>query len=48
MIVCVISISKGARYTGPDVTIDGNIITGNAPKSSRLSIMLTDLQGENT
>jgi protease I len=28
--------SKGAKYTGPGVTIDGNVITGNAPKSSRL------------
>lgn len=28
--------SKGAKYTGPGVTVDGNIITGNAPKSSRL------------
>lgn len=28
--------SKGAKYTEPGVTIDGNIVTGNAPKSSRL------------
>jgi protease I len=28
--------SKGAKYTGPGVTVDGNIVTGNAPKSSRL------------
>jgi protease I len=27
---------KGAKYTGPGVTVDGNIITGNAPKSSLL------------
>jgi len=28
--------SQGAKYTGPGVTVDGNIVTGNAPKSSRL------------
>ena len=28
--------SKGAIYTQPGVTVDGNIVTGNAPKSSRL------------
>ena len=28
--------SKGAKYTGPGVMVDGFIITGNAPKSSRL------------
>lgn len=28
--------SKGAIYTGPGVMVDGNIVTGNAPKSSRL------------
>jgi putative intracellular protease/amidase len=28
--------SKGAKYTGPGVTVDGNVVTGNAPKSSRL------------
>ncbi len=28
--------SKGARYTGPGVTVDGNIVTGNAPKASKL------------
>lgn len=28
--------SKGAKYTQPGVTVDGNIITGNAHKSSRL------------
>ena len=28
--------SQGAIYTGPGVTIDKNIITGNAPKSSKL------------
>lgn len=28
--------SKGAKYTEPGVTVDGNIVTGNAPKSSRL------------
>lgn len=27
---------SGAKYTGPGVTVEGNIITGNAPKSSRL------------
>jgi protease I len=29
-------VSKGAKYTEPGVTVDGNIVTGNAPKSSRL------------
>jgi len=28
--------SKGARYTGPGVTVDGNVVTGNAPKASRV------------
>lgn len=28
--------NKGATYTGPGVTVDGNIVTGNAPKASRL------------
>jgi protease I len=28
--------SKGAKYTGPGVMVDGHIVTGNAPKSSRL------------
>jgi protease I len=28
--------SKGAQYMGPGVTVDGNIITGNAPKASKL------------
>jgi protease I len=28
--------SRGAKYTGPGVTVDGSIVTGNAPKSSRL------------
>lgn len=28
--------SQGAKYTGPGVMVDGNIITGNAPKSSKL------------
>jgi protease I len=28
--------SKGAKYTEPGVTVDGNIVTGNAPKSSKL------------
>jgi protease I len=28
--------NMGAKYTGPGVTVDGNIVTGNAPKSSRL------------
>jgi protease I len=28
--------SKGAKYTGPGVMVDGNIVTANAPKSSRL------------
>jgi protease I len=27
---------KGAQYMGPGVTVDGNIITGNAPKASKL------------
>jgi protease I len=27
---------KGAKYTGPGVMVDGNIVTANAPKSSRL------------
>ncbi len=27
---------KGATYMGPGVTVDGNIVTGNAPKASRL------------
>ncbi len=27
---------KGAEYTGPGVTVDGNIVTANAPKQSRL------------
>jgi protease I len=28
--------NKGAHYTGPGVTVDGNIITANAPKASEL------------
>jgi hypothetical protein len=28
--------SKGAKYMGPGVTVDGNIVTGNVLKSSRL------------
>lgn len=28
--------SKGAKYTGPGVMVDGFIVTGNAPKSSGL------------
>jgi protease I len=28
--------AKGARYTGPGVTVDGRVITANAPKASRL------------
>jgi protease I len=28
--------AKGAIYTQPGVTVDGNIVTGNAPKSSKL------------
>jgi protease I len=28
--------SQGATYTGPGVTVDGQIVTGNAPKSSKL------------
>lgn len=28
--------AKGAKYTGPGVTVDGNIVTGNAPKASTL------------
>jgi protease I len=27
---------NGAIYTGPGVTVDGNIVTANAPKASRL------------
>jgi protease I len=27
---------KGAKFTGPGVMVDGNIVTGNAPKSSKL------------
>ncbi len=27
--------AKGATYTGPGVTVDGNVVTGNAPKASR-------------
>jgi protease I len=26
----------GAAYTGPGVTVDGNVVTANAPKSSKL------------
>ena len=29
-------VNIGAKYTGPGVTIDDNIVTANAPKSSRL------------
>ena len=28
--------AKGAIYTGPGVTVDGNIVTANGPKSSRV------------
>jgi protease I len=28
--------AKGATYTGPGVTVDANIVTGNGPKSSTL------------
>lgn len=28
--------ANGSRYTGPGVTVDGNIITANAPKASKL------------
>jgi protease I len=28
--------SNGANYTGPGVTVDGNVVTANGPKSSRL------------
>lgn len=28
--------SGGATYTGPGVTVDGNVVTGNGPKSSGL------------
>jgi protease I len=28
--------AKGAQYTGPGVTVDGNVVTANAPKASRL------------
>ncbi|HOF20240.1 MAG TPA: hypothetical protein PLO24_03235 [Bacteroidales bacterium] len=27
---------EGAKYTGPGVTVDKNIITANAPKASKL------------
>jgi protease I len=27
---------KGAKYMGPGVTVDGNIVTANAPKQSKL------------
>jgi protease I len=27
---------KGARYTGDGVTVDGNIVTGDSPKSAKL------------
>jgi len=27
--------AKGAIYTGPGVTVDGNIVTGNGPKASK-------------
>ena len=27
---------KGAEYMGPGVTVDGNIVTANAPKQSKL------------
>ncbi len=27
--------SRGAKYTGEDVTVDGNIITANGPKAAR-------------
>jgi protease I len=28
--------NNGAIYMGPGVTVDGNIVTANAPKASRL------------
>ena len=28
--------ARGARYTGPGVTVDGDVVTGNAPKASQL------------
>ena len=28
--------ARGATYTGPGVTVDGHVVTGNAPKASRL------------
>jgi protease I len=28
--------AKGAHYTGPGVMVDGHVVTGNAPKASRL------------
>lgn len=28
--------AAGARYTGPGVVVDGNVVTANAPKASRL------------
>jgi protease I len=30
--------SQGAVYTGPGVTVDGNIVTANAPKASQLFV----------
>jgi protease I len=27
--------AQGAHYTGPGVTMDGNVVTANGPKSSR-------------
>jgi protease I len=29
-------VAKGAIYTGPGMTVDGNIVTANGPKSSRV------------
>jgi protease I len=29
-------VAKGAEYMGPGVTVDGNIVTANGPKSSKL------------
>jgi len=28
--------SKGAKYAGPGVTVDGNVVTGNGPKCSKM------------
>jgi protease I len=36
--------AAGARYTGPGVMVDGNVVTANAPKASRLfGVKIADL-----